>query len=372
MFIIEKFIHEKVASTTSTSRQECENLMQRIYDENPSYWPHGLSIAAHDGGVYMIREASTKQPVGFTGWQEREENGLHVGYYTIGVLPEYRNNGYAKQAVSALIQLKAATVDKVQALIAPHNKPSLALADALHIPVIKSAAIKPLLGALIGAVGMDSQTYGRDKSMSDYANTPFTTSRITNGLFNAALGAAAGNHGLASPKGLAAIASMPAKDVALAAIPAVPSITSSLKVLADKPQTTGNFVDAMTPGQRLLAAALGGAGMLGAGYMGMKGVGALKSLSKAQEAAAGGRIRVALPTKDPGDNETVIELPMGDLDMSSTTQGKLQRDLRRRVRKETKERTVHRTLDQLMPPKEASNKYTSIFTIEHLLNTIHA
>lgn len=123
------------------ARRECEEIMEKIRAEDPSYWPHGCNIEGHirtNGNVYMIREASTKKAIGFTGWQEFREGHRKVGYYSIGILPEYRGNGFAKAAVSKLLSVKAAGVDQVKAYIEPHNTRSIGLAKALSIPIVHS------------------------------------------------------------------------------------------------------------------------------------------------------------------------------------------------------------------------------------------
>ncbi len=79
-----------------------------------------------------------------------------------------------------------------------------------------------------------------------------------------------------------------------------------------------------------------------------------------------------MPTKDPNDEETTIELPIEDLEVSRSQFEKLQRDLRRRIRKETKERTVQRTLGSLMEPKEATTKKGSLQKVNFLLNILNA
>ena len=139
-FYIEEAQLVKSASSSEytldpSARSECENIMGRIYSEDPSYWPHGLTISGHNGGMYMIRQASTKEAIGFTGWQERQEDGKKVGYYSVGVLPGYRGNGFAKRAVSQLIARKASTVDKVRAFIMPHNSKSMNMANSLGVSV---------------------------------------------------------------------------------------------------------------------------------------------------------------------------------------------------------------------------------------------
>ena len=129
-FVVEQLI--KSASSLSETR----DIMSKIYGESPENWPYGLTGDAIDwNGLYMIREASTRKPVGFTGWQVLPEGMKKIGYYSIGILPEYRQHGYAKAAVAQLIQEKAASVDAVRAFIMPHNKPSHELARSLGVEV---------------------------------------------------------------------------------------------------------------------------------------------------------------------------------------------------------------------------------------------
>jgi hypothetical protein len=341
-------------------------------------------MSSHDGGVYMIREASTRKPIGFTGWQERMDGNTKVGFYSIGILPEYRNNGYAKQAVAKLISIKSANVDRVQALVMKHNKPSLALADALHIPVVKAGSekkasqIKQLLkmvglGGVPAAAGIDALTYGRDKSFEDYLNTPITTNRVVQALANTAFGSLMLKPGLGIPERIAVAAGIPAKDVAISAIPAIPSLTESVKNISDnKSQSLADLISGLSPAQKALGLGVGAAGLLGGGYLAHKGIKSLRDLASAQQQANKGKIRVALPTKDPGDQETIVELPIDDLDVSRSQFEKLQRDLRRRIRKETKERTVQRTLGGLMEPKEAAVKKGSLQKVNFLLNILNA
>jgi hypothetical protein len=70
-----------------SGRMEAQAIMDRIYNEDPSYWPYGLGIPGHDG-VYLIRDKMTKQAVGFVGWQQMMEGGRLIGSYSIGILPE--------------------------------------------------------------------------------------------------------------------------------------------------------------------------------------------------------------------------------------------------------------------------------------------
>jgi hypothetical protein len=265
-----------------------------------------------------------------------------------------------------------------------HNTPSLALAESLHIPVVKAGStkkasnIKTLLkmvggGGLPAAVGMDALTYGRDKSFEEYTNTPITTNRVIQALANTAFGSLMLKPGLGIPERIAVAAGIPAKDVAIAAIPAVPSLTESIKDIAGKDSMSmADLIKGISPTQKALGAGIGTAGLLGGGYLAYKGIKALKDLASAQQQANRGKIRVALPTKDPGDQETTIELPIEDLEVSRAQFEKLQRDLRRRIRRETKERTVQRTLGGLMEPKAAGVKKADLSNINNLLNILYA
>lgn len=118
----------------STAREEVRHIMHRIYEEDPSYWPYGLDIPGHES-VYLIRDNMTKQAAGFVGWQMFKENGRKVGSYSIGILPEYRNNGFAKEAVAKILQKKAASVDEVRSYICDHNKRSKGLANSLGVTI---------------------------------------------------------------------------------------------------------------------------------------------------------------------------------------------------------------------------------------------
>lgn len=122
-------------ASSLASYQETRDIMDRIYQEDPSKWPYGLNIPGHDGGVYLIRKQASRTPVGFVGWQERDKGGKKVGYYSVGVLPEHRGSGYAKEAVAQLIREKSANVDEVRAMIVHNNLASKNLAKSLDIPV---------------------------------------------------------------------------------------------------------------------------------------------------------------------------------------------------------------------------------------------
>jgi len=149
----------KIAAVNPESRREADRLLEQILAETPSHWPYGLNADHFDGGLYLIREKSANKAVGFTGFQVRYEfprsfgskaasaspRMQRVGFYSIGILPEYRQNGFAKEAVAKLIAFKSASVDVVKAMIVAGNEPSMALARSLDVPVlVKNASVRGL------------------------------------------------------------------------------------------------------------------------------------------------------------------------------------------------------------------------------------
>jgi RimJ/RimL family protein N-acetyltransferase len=124
------------AASGQTPRQICQGIMDRIREEEPAFWPYGCSVDQHDGGVFLIRKKANQEPVGFVGWQERLDPDFRkVGYYSIGVLPEYRRQGFAKKAVTEILKEKVSRVHRVRALIRVDNNPSKALAKNLGVQV---------------------------------------------------------------------------------------------------------------------------------------------------------------------------------------------------------------------------------------------
>lgn len=120
----------------SNLTKQAQQIMDRIYNENPSWWPYGLNVEGHDS-VYIIEDKLTKQAAGFLGWQEQQKDGERIGSYSIGILPEFRNKKLAKEAVAKLLQEKSASVDKIVSYVIAGNVPSTKLAESLSIPVIK-------------------------------------------------------------------------------------------------------------------------------------------------------------------------------------------------------------------------------------------
>lgn len=314
--------------------------MRRIYEENPFHWPHGCNMELFQqcpgqDEVFLIKHAGT--PVGFTGWQERDEQGVKIGYYAIGILPEHRRNGFARQAVEKLINTKRAGVDRVQAAIVRTNTPSMELAKQLDDVVIKAAAWKPLVGALANAGIWDAYMH-----RGHYGDTSDLPGRLLMGGVNAALGAG-GGHLMGTGKvveGAGLMALSPVKDLAVSLLPAAQKLPGTIDNL-NKTLNAPPAAPALTPKEKLMIAAgigLGGLGIAGGAYALSRSA---KRVADAQDAAAGGRLHVKLPTRDPNDQETTFDVPVGDSRVSPNLVNLMFRDTRRKLRQETKERTWH-------------------------------
>jgi hypothetical protein len=337
MYLVESF--SKSASDTS-SRTILEGVLKTIYDEAPWKWPYGLNIDSHDD-IYMIRSASDKSPAGFVGWQERKEGMVKVGYYTIGLLPEHRGCGKAKEAVSKMLHIKSASVDKVKALIVEGNKESEHLADALHIPyVVKKAADKGKVmswlthlagGALAGGPALDYATYGEGKGpIENFSNAMADPHRRHLMATNAGFGAAAGSvwKGIGPAEGVAAGLAIPAKDLLLKGneklsqldIPNINKAVSSPK-------------EGMSPGMKAGLGVAAGVGALGA--LGTA-IAQWRSSKKTEDL---GDMSVTLPTRKPGDIETKLRIPLKEqIPISGAIQRNVGKDVRRQLRTESGER----------------------------------
>lgn len=371
---------EKVASATSISlesRRECEAIMGKIYGENPAHWPHGLDAGVYDD-LYMVRSASTGEPVGFTGWQERRApGGKKVGYYSIGILPEHRRQGFAKAAVSRLLRSKAAGVDRVEAFVVGGNVASESLAERLGIAVVKAAAagaapgiissavkagpsakLKGLL-ALVGgggmAEGMDRASNPGRSFFGDMFSGELDANRTVKGLSNMAAGGLAGwnlphlgnmmvgkadylTPGEQFMAGLN-VTGAPINAMLTDTLMNVQAPMSKLDDVADK-YIDSDGGSAVPSKAKMLLAVLG---LAGAGYLGHRGV---KALEKRRQ----GNLRMTLPTKDPNDVETQIEMPIdGDIPLSEHMKWQLKRDTQRRLREEGKERVRRRKKPAALP-----------------------
>jgi hypothetical protein len=121
--------------------KKCDEILQKIYEENPDYWPWGLSRSMFENTpgseLHLVLDKKASEPVGFVGWYEMPRGLRKVGYYSIGVLPQHRKSGFAKEAVSKMIKARAPGVHEVRAMVREGNQPSNALARVLNIQVEK-------------------------------------------------------------------------------------------------------------------------------------------------------------------------------------------------------------------------------------------
>ncbi len=344
------FAFEKSAADDA-SKQACRQIMQRIYSEEPSYWPHGcdLDLFANSGdSVFMVRKASTGEPVGFTGWQERWDKGVKVGYYAIGILPEYRRNGHAKAAISELLRKNAANVDCVRAFVMPHNQPSLELARSLDVPVVKVASrmakAMPWLKGLGYAAAGALPAWAGDKYYYSKHYGDDAAARGVSGVLNSGIGVGMLHAALSKNPSLFSTLTLgvPLKEVSVNLWADYPKLKNQLgggSAPAALPSTGGGGWSGKEKAGLIAALGLGGLGVT-AGAMGIA-----RALSAASQKRDGGRIQVRLPTRNPKDQETMLDVPVGDAALPPTLQGRLMRDVRRKLRQETKERTWARGED---------------------------
>jgi hypothetical protein len=188
-----------ITKVGSESLTEVKSIMEDVYKENPSHWPNGLSTDQMDGGVWLVRSASSDKPVGFVAWQDRREGFNKVGYYSIGIKKEHRRQGYAREAVKKIINIKSSSVDKVRALVEESNIPSLELAKQLPVELqlekqanwakLKSLFSRPepnhLLNTLAGA-GVGAGVGGLESWAFDYDPTATKVNTFLSGVMGGA------------------------------------------------------------------------------------------------------------------------------------------------------------------------------------------
>lgn len=346
------------------ARKQASGILTQILHEDPSYWPYGLSVDQFDGGLYLLSKKASNDYFGFVGWQERDEGHRKVGYYAIGVLPEFRRRGFAKAAVQELLSEKSAGVDEVRAMVMTHNNPSQQLARGIpgvHLTLCeKTAALstgqRQAIGAALGALGSTAffdQAADPNRTLDSTLHPwEWDKQRQLMGGFNAALGALGGQQitkGLQGGRGalknftggLTALALTPAKDLMLkgtGSLNRMDSAMSAIEAAAKRPPSK-SIADLVSKPVLM--------GLLGAGTVGgsIAAYGALQRARAAAaqaEAARGGRVRVTLPTKDPNDAETLLDMPLDDIKLSEALRSRLGRDTRRKLYEETRARTRRR------------------------------
>jgi len=378
----------KVAS--SADEKSAAQLLETIRQENPSLWPHGLSLRHFNpGDLFLVQKQASDETVGFVGWQEKELNGRRTGFYSIGLLPEHRGKGLAKAAVQKLIEDRAPRVDQIRALIVDGNTPSEKLAETLGIPVLrKQASPLNLIGKLVSktplgryvipAAGGVANAAVYDQFMPRVEGEGLLDSKsrsataalnfITGALGTRSLGQMRGSvprgaPGYMTPTALKNFNASKANSAYLGilGVPmakvflgqrgaemerAAKQDTASnslqdklIEATAAAGKSTADVVKNLPPWALLL-----GAGALtgGVGYAAHRIAKALKEKSEAPvniRTNQGGRLKVTLPTKNPGDTETVIDVPFDqETAFSDALRNRLALDTRRRLYAETKQR----------------------------------
>ena len=152
------------------------------------------------------------------------------------------------------------------------------------------------------------------------------------------------------PEGGMMLASLPTlyqKDFLRTNMNASDRVSDAIKYLADKNETAPSENWLQTAGKAMSehpwltgAVGLGGLGLLA--MQSMKG----ERPVELHQQPKGGRIKVTLPTKKPGDMETSLDLPIDQISLSGAQMAKLRRDARRRLRAESEERTIRRVLPE--------------------------
>lgn len=339
---------------TEESPEKAARLLESIRAENPDLWPYGLEASMFEpGDLFLVYKQAGEGPVGFVGWQERQVGPEKVGFYAIGMLPQYRRQGLAKEAVSKLLVDRAGRVDRLAALIAPGNTPSEALAKSLGIPKVSpvrksaSAGLKalwhaakgPLAGGIGSTIFFDQVADPHGRSLSSTLQ-PWTwdKERALMGGLNAAGGALFGRYMQTGQldKALPTFLAIPGKDLIMKGIGTLqrldPALVSAEKLTSNLPKEPSSLP--------LLA----GAGLLAA----TGGLGALVLSRALRNQGSRGKLKVTLPTRHPGDAETVVEIPYDQQQaMTEALRKRLEIDTKRRLYAETKERIRRRNPDLL-------------------------
>jgi hypothetical protein len=209
------------------------------------------------------------------------------------------------------------------------------LLKAVEHPAGQAAAI---IGGGAGLGALSDTFFGKE-----YEDRPFLRSMSTgvNALSGAGAAAALVNPALraAMLKTTGGWAGVPgaalsgagvllAKELGVQGMGMMPEVQKAVEKYNDKSDSSS-----MSPVAKVLAGLGGAAALGGLGYMATRGGDRLESP---------GLLRVVLPTKDPNDPETSVEMPLNAANLPPILRDKLMRDTRRRLRQESAERTWHR------------------------------
>jgi len=356
------------SDSLAQSQHQFDQIADQVYRENPTWWPYGLSRRHLDGGAWLVK-TSAGQPAGFVGLQLRagEKPRERVGYYAVGLLPQYRGTGLAKKALTHMLSETRHLYDRVGAYVVPGNIASERLAQKLSVPVtplVKKARTVPawVTGKVMSALGMgltvptamDMYIHkGRFGDVLDFGK--WEPDRQADFIMNALAGTAGGGlmrSGI-SRQGINKSLFGGGASLALGLPYLKPSAARLPSMMEAKTQDLkrgggGQYgIDPMT-----LLKVVGGATALGLGGWGVKHLVDEMRLKREQEAEQlKGRVRVTLPTKNPGDAETQVDMPIREFNFSNPIQQNLRRDTTRRLRAEV----AHRTYPKGVRPDNAEH-----------------
>lgn len=132
-----KMVKEVPMELALDQEKTLDSILKKIYQENPQYFPYGLNRDLYSGFDDVLNLVFSEKgiPIGFAGLQKRIDNlGKRIGYYSIGILPEYRGKGFGRSAVKALLEDRKnkESVNGYKALISKTNVPSLSLLNSLR------------------------------------------------------------------------------------------------------------------------------------------------------------------------------------------------------------------------------------------------
>lgn len=217
-------------------------------------------------------------------------------------------------------------------------------------PAAKSTALRKAMPWIMGTAAAAPLTHYEYQGFNPFMpglkdSNPTTTQKATafglNALSMGQIAASLRNHNMKLPLGLAVLGSVASTPMMHLFEPGVKALENSNA--QTQVQMALDQMNAQGGRQRNLML---GAGLLGAGAIGATGLGlGLKALRNQEERSYRQdvpRVRVTLPTKDPTDEETHVEIPMDHPFVTQQAINKMRRDIRDRLRQEGKERTKAR------------------------------
>lgn len=90
------------------------------------------SYERHGFGMYVVELKATARPIGTCGLVKRD----HLDHADIGFafLPQFRNQGYAREAADAVMRhARDLGFERILAIVTPNNKPSIKLLEKIGL-----------------------------------------------------------------------------------------------------------------------------------------------------------------------------------------------------------------------------------------------